>query len=200
MCKAALVAAGLLSGLALAVAAAAADSSGPNANCHPGVEGHPGSCVDSIGDVKGAAGPDIARVTEYEWGVIAFRVTFAKAGRAGSPLAYSATFSDEVSVMLMARGKTTRRYLLSISATDLKHQVLQRLPNGKRLTLPAPPGATAMTSKYLTLAVNLHALGDPSIVRYRIEAARVMLDGTPGSSDYIPDNGTIVWHAWNSGA
>ena len=51
----------------------------------------------------------------------------------------------------------------------------------------------AMSGKYLTLAVDLHSLGDPRIVRYRVEAARVMLDGTPGSSDYVPDKGTMVW-------
>jgi hypothetical protein len=193
MLKAALVAAGLLAGVAFAVPAATATSGAANANCHPGVAGHPGTCVDPIGDVEGTAGPDITRVTQYEWGIIWFRVMFAKAGSAGSPLARGDTFRDEVSVTLTARGNTTKRYLLTVSATDLKHQVLQRLPNGKRFTLLAT--GRAVEGKTVTLSVNLHPLvGDPTVVRYRIKAARVMLNGTPGSTDYVPNTGTMVWY------
>lgn len=169
--------------------AATATSGGMTAACQPGMGGHPGSCVDPVGDLKGTNGPDIIRVDEYEWGAIAFQVTFAKA----PALARSATFTDEVSVTLTASGTTaTKQYRLTVSATDLKHQVLQRLPNGKRFVLPAV--GRGVSSRTVTLGVNLHPLvGNPYLVRYRVEATRSMLDGTPGSSDDVPNTGTTVW-------
>ena len=177
---------GLLAGSARPAASAA--SSRTTADCTPGIAGHVGSCVDPIGDVQGAAGPDIVRVTQYEWGVILFRVTFAQA----PPLSHSTAYRDDVSVALTAVGTTTKRYLLTVSATDLKHQVLQRLPNGKRMILPGT--GPARSGKTVTLSVDLRPfVGPPSVVRYRVKATRVMLDGTVASSDYVPNHGTMVW-------
>lgn len=162
-------------------------------SCQPGAAGHPGSCVDPIGDVKGVAGPDITRVMQYEWGAIAFTVTLAKV----PPLTHSAAFTDEVSVTLTATGTTaTKRYRLTVSALDPKHQILQRLPGGKRFTLPAT--GRGVSGKTVTLGLDLNPLvGNPYLVRYRVEAARVMADGAIASSDYVPNTGTQVWRAYS---
>ena len=77
-------------------------------------------------------------------------------------------------------------------ATDLEHQVLQRLPNGKRVTLPGL--AQPVSGKPVRLGVSLESIGDPYIVRYRVEAARVLHDGAVAGSDYVPNAGTMVWH------
>lgn len=137
------------------------------------------------------AGPDITQVRQFEWGVIWFSVTFAKA----PSLAHSATFTDEVSVTLTATGTTaTKRYRLTVSASDPRHQVLQRLPNGRPFTLPALARLPVFSGKTVTVGVDLHKyVGEPYLVRYRVKAARMMDDGAPISSDYVPDKGTGVW-------
>jgi hypothetical protein len=155
--------------------------------CTVGRAGFNGSCTDPVGDVKGGPGPDITRVTEYQWEIIIFHVTFAKA----PALAHSAVFTDVVSVSIAATHQTTTtHYILSMSAYDRGHVVLRRLPDGKPQVLRS---GNPMDSKSVTLVVNLHSLGDPSFVSYRVKASRMMLDGTSGSSDYTPNTGTMEW-------
>jgi len=167
-----------------------------NAKCKVGQAGCPGSCADPVGDVKGGPGPDITRVTELQWGAIVFQVTFAKA----PALAHNAAFTDVVSVAIASTHATinhdkvtTDHYILSLSANDLTREVLRRLPDGKPQALRSgwPRGG-----KSVTLVVNLRSLRNPSLVRYRVKASRVMLDGTPGSGDYVPNSGTMEWQGW----
>lgn len=180
--------------LVVLVGAARPAATAPTTGCRPGHAGFPGRCVDPIGDVNGMAGPDITRVMQYEWGTILFQVTFAK----GPPLAHGATFTDEVSVILTATGTTaTKRYRLTVSAADRKHQVLQRLPAGKRMTLPVM--GRGVFGRTVTLGINLNGfVGRPYLVRYRVEAARVLLDGTRASTDEVPNTGTTVWQSSNA--
>lgn len=197
MYKATLFVAGLLAGLVLAVAAATADSGGINRSCRDAVAGFEGWCADPVGDVKGVPGPDIARVTVLQWEIIVFRVNLAM----GSRLAHSAAFTDKVSVFLTASGflnKPPRHYVLTFSAAHPRQTTLRRLPNGKRIVLTGPtgpmPGGGWTKGSVVYLHVNLHKLGNPGTVRYRVQAARVMRDGSPGSSDYAPNKGTGAWH------
>lgn len=200
MVKSTVLVAGLLAGLALAVTAATGNSGGattrperPNGCRSTG--GFLGICVDPVGDVKGAAGPDIVRVREAQWGVILFRVTLAK----GSRLTHGAAFTDEVSMLLTATGYldgSIRRYVLTVSAAHPTQQTLRRLPNGKPILVGvAGEGApfSRVHRNVVDLGVNLRVLGNPSVVGYRARAARVMHDGTPGSSDFAPNKGTGVW-------
>lgn len=188
MFKVVLALTGLVAGLALGVSAATANQGGANDECQPwppaGVEWN---CSDPVGDVTSGAGPDIARVEWGEWGIQLFHVTFAE----GSPLAHSAAFTDKVSVYLTT-GKT--RYVLTVSARSPGRQslrlreVLRRLPNGKPVTLAGRPGIVFPYGKAVTLSIHPGPLAPP-ITGWRVKVARVMANGTPGSSDYAPDKG-----------
>lgn len=187
MFKLALALAGLLAGLLLAVSAASGNQGAANANCGP-FGGVHWSCADPIGDVTGGARPDIARVTYDEWGVMLFTVTFAE----GSRLAHSAAFTDTVSVFLTAaraEPSTRREYLLTVSAKRPGREVLRRLPNGKPVNLMVRSGITRSSGKAATLRVTPGQIGGRGLVRWRIRSARLMLNGTPASSDYAPDMG-----------
>jgi hypothetical protein len=193
MFKTTLVVAGLLAALASAGALAATSSGGTSAKCHRAAGGFPGKCVDPIGDVKGGPGPDIARVTVFEWGLIGFEVKFAK----GFGLTHTAAFTDKVSAILTATshsaiGSLTRRYRLTVTARNLTREVLRRLPNGKPVILSVPANEQR-SGRSVTPDVDLHAIGSPSIVRCRVAAVRVMRNGTWGSIDYSPNKDTMVW-------
>jgi hypothetical protein len=189
MTKTLLLVAGPVVGLAILVSAAAATAGEANAGCRPGLEGRPGGCVDPVGDATGARKPDIVRVTESCSGVISFRIIFAK----GSRLAHSPAFTDTVSVTLLAKGQSTRWYRLTLTARDLTHEVLRRLPSGKPVTLALPINGLGLGNA-VSLAADLDQIGNPSIVRYRAEAARVFLDGAIASSDVVPNKGAMVWY------
>jgi hypothetical protein len=129
-------------------------------------------------------------VTEHEWGVIAFEVKFAHS----PPLYDTGAWADKLSVELTAIGKSTRRYDLTLSMLAPRREVLRRLPAGKTVILELPVYRT--TARSVTLTVKLHAIGDPSIVRYRVEAARELRgSGTPISTDWAPNKGQMVWRA-----
>lgn len=191
MFKTALVA-GLLAGLALVLPPATSGSA--NAKCVPGQGAHDGWCLDPVGDVAGTAGPDITRVDELEWGTLFFKVTFAKTGGPQrSPLAHTARYADEVSVILTVRGtKATKRYRLTLFATDLTHEVLQGLPTGTPVMLQRFGGAG--TGRSVTLALDLRPfVGGVWEVRYRVEAVRLMRNGTVASIDDVPNRGTMIY-------
>ena len=181
-----ILSAGLVAGLVVVLAPASGARS--TVKCKVGHAGWPASCVDRVGDVEGGPGPDITRVREFEWGYIGFEVTFAEA----SPLAQSATFTDTVAVAMSARGQTTRRYVLSFSTSDPRHAVLRRLPNGTPVVVPAG----RMSRRTMVIGVDLDRIGNPGIVTFRVKAARHMLDGRPGGTDYTPDTGTMKWTSW----
>lgn len=157
------------------------------AKCTPGYGAHQGICTDPVGDVKGGPGPDITRVTESEWGSIGFNVTFAK------PLAHSATFTDTVTVQLWATGKTTKRFVLSVSAAQ-PETLATLLPNGKRIVKNSGEAPPYISGKKATLSLALESFGVWRFVRYRVKAARETVNGQPGGVDYAPDTGTMVWH------
>ena len=185
MFKLALALAGLLAGLALAVSAATANQGVANAKCKPWAgAGAEWRCADPVGDVTGA-GPDIARVEWGEWGIQFFRVTFTER----PPLAHSATFTDKVSVYLTT-GKT--RYVLTVSCRKpgRVREVLRRLPNGKPVILAGKPlpGVVFPGGKAVTLSYDNRQL-DRAVTGWRVKVARVMLNGTPGGSDFAPDTG-----------
>lgn len=189
MCKTALLSAGLVAGLALAVTGAStAGLGGANSKCHAGWAEHIGGCFDPIGDVNGAAvGPDIVRVSQgASSGTIVFDVKFAK----GHPLRHSSAYMDRVSVLLTVG--PMRQYRLTVSANNLWREVLRRLPSGKPVIL-SPPAAGWSSPKDVSLGVDLHRIGNPATVRYKVQALRVMHDGTWGSSDNAPDKGTGIW-------
>jgi len=187
MFKIALALAGLVAGLALAASAATANQGGASAKCPPwtgaGVEW---SCADRVGDVTGGAAPDIALVEWGEWGIQFFHVTFAE----GSPAAHSSAFTDKVSVYLTA-GKT--RYVLTVSCRrpGRVREVLRRLPNGKLVVLAGKtlPGVVFPGGKAVTLSYHPWQIGHRVVTSWRVKAARMMANGTPGSSDYAPDKG-----------
>ena len=192
MFKTALLLAGLVAGLTLAVSAATAGQGGAKAKCPPPGAGPSWSCADRIGDVTGEAGPDITRVKYDEWGVQLFSVSFAK----GSPLTHSATFTDRLSLYFTAGD---RRYMLTTWANHPKRAVLRRLPDGKSVSIKgaeatggiSPNGRTAGFSYCPHAGKNSCSggAGYDMITRWRIKATRVMLGGASGSSDYAPDKG-----------
>lgn len=192
MFKSALVA-GALAGLALVVPPATARPDRTHA-CRPGVGARDGRCVDPVGDVQGAAGPDIVRVDELEWGTLVFVVTFARTGPSGFPLTHAARYDDQVSVTMTAQGsRATKRYRLTLSAGDPKHEILQRLPEGKLMLLPL--GARPKPGNAVGLVLDLRPfVGGVRAVRYTVEAARVMRNGTVVSRDVVPNKGTMTYY------
>ncbi len=181
--------AGLIAGVAVVPAASSAIAG--SVKCTAGWAGHDASCPDPVGDVEGGPGPDITRVEQGEWGVVFFDIVFAKT----PPLARSAAFTDTLSVLISTTAPKAR-YVLSASASDLRHGVLRRLPDGKRVRAMCgsiPAASVFVRGKQLRLGTHLCALGNPSVIRFRVKAARQMLDGTPGGRDLVPDVGSMVW-------
>lgn len=86
--------------------------------------------------------------------------------------------------------RTTTHYVLTISAKDHR-QVLRRLPDGKPRVLRET--WHQLSGKTVSLGIMIHSLGDPGTIRYRVKATRERLDGTPASSDIVPNTGAMAW-------
>ena len=146
---------------------------------------------DAVGDVEGAAGPDITAVTVSERAHrIRFRIEFAKS----PPLRFAKDlrFTDVVIIAISTTGRADPQrasYFLGVHAVDLKHVVLSRWP--KRGVVASGPAVVSGNS--LTLSVDPRRIGDPESIRFSVAAGREFAEGQGGGEDHAPNSGTWLW-------